>query len=748
MPKAADVPIRVYPCPEPAAARRPATAATESPAPGAAPDTAAPTRRDLCERAIAFLRGEENPFDWFVVADKPGLDFDRCHVQDIHRPVYEILRLAIDKYRRPDYRRQGHLHPTRVLFVRGARGSGKTHLLHWMGQYDSGEHDSDTPELWVRPRFYDGGYPFAEYLLRELLRVLLCDDEPQGPPLLSWCTQEVGRRLLLESVAALALGEWLEWVGPPSRCRVLLGRARGKGWPNRERLVRDLRAGGNATLLEICQRNHIDPDVAHRLIAAHIAACERGSGVQARMRREVLGAFAQRALGRTADSIATLLEQDFAEDHAGLPPTRAALVDALLQTLVELLAAIGVPVVFAFDNLERLLAPRGALDEPTAQAFWTGLAHVGDQIQGVLVLLLIETQLWLDCMQRAVNSFAQDRLLQGIRLREHGCVCRLDLQPPTVDDVAEVVRRRLAPLLDRVPNGAQLPETFPFSRDDLEAVVGHGSDIVRTVLMRLRERYDALVLPAGQAPQPAVRSAIAEAPGDVAAQSQFERQVLMPSWDRAVAAKRENLQTLLRPALAKEFHEALGRWLELLDGAVAADWKLAGVDPPTLFGDQPAFGLVTVVHWDHAARGRRRVALGPLLGAGSSMPKDLRVKLGLFELRPVPADELVILWPRRRDDQALLQTAPRPAPVDELPPATRKVWEESAAARPVVLCPVAAADFAWLLGIPDWLADIASSEGAAWTEDLLRRFLLTRSGALLEQLTPQSHPKTDREDQP
>ena len=44
------------------------------------------------------------------------------------------------------------LHETRVLIVRGVRGSGKTHLLHVLRQ-----RDTPTPELWVCPRYYDPG---------------------------------------------------------------------------------------------------------------------------------------------------------------------------------------------------------------------------------------------------------------------------------------------------------------------------------------------------------------------------------------------------------------------------------------------------------------------------------------------------------------------------------------------------------------------------------------------------------------
>ena len=36
------------------------------------------------EQAIRFLRGEDNPFDAFVVPDKPAHEFSDCHVAEVH----------------------------------------------------------------------------------------------------------------------------------------------------------------------------------------------------------------------------------------------------------------------------------------------------------------------------------------------------------------------------------------------------------------------------------------------------------------------------------------------------------------------------------------------------------------------------------------------------------------------------------------------------------------------------------------
>lgn len=678
---------------------------------------------ELYERAIAYLRGEDNPFDAFVANDRPARGIAMYHVPDIHADVTDKIRLAIDKYRSVESQHRGQLQATRALVVRGTRGSGKTHLLHWMSRFDS-----QGREIWVCPRFYEGGYSFAEYLLRELLHTVLADDESRGPDWLRWCALEVTRRMLLESVGALAAHEWIEWVRGSSGWRVLCSNGIGRHVPDQRTVRADLEyCGPEFSFADWMTRRRIDRVTLRGLLAQHVALSETGTSIRARMRRAVLLALATRTLGQPTDPLADLIEQDFAESAGDLPPTRAALVDTLLETLVEILTAVDVPVVFAFDNMERLLQPRGSLDLPTAQAFLTGLAQVIDRIPGLLVLLLVETGLWNECLQQAVNSFAHDRLMLGIRLRGHGNIHQLDLQMPTLRQVESVARQRLATLHGRIRGGGQLPPEFPFLPEDFEWAVAQGSDVLRTVLMRLRDRYDERVLPEGQwahrrSAEPASRPVETALP-DAA---QFARQILTPSWDRVVATKRAAIQGALRPARAGELHRALARWLELLAGAaVIGDWQLTGVDEPASFGDQPAFGILTVSRWQRiGGGGSQRVAIGPLLGERSSMPVDLRVKLAIFDLRPAPADELVVLWPRSGADQS-----------HELPPATRKVWDQLQSGKPVRLLPVPTAEIAGLLGIPDWLDEL-DGQLSGRDRNAAQQFVQHRTVGLLERIAP------------
>jgi len=667
------------------------------------------------EQAVRFLRGEENPFDAFVVSDKPAQEFAQCHVQEVHGEQFEQIGRAIDKYRYPDYRTRRQLHETRVLIVRGVRGSGKTHLLHVLRQ-----RATSTPEIWVCPRYYDPAFPFAEYLLSEFVRELLSSEESEAQARLRWSARELTRRLLREAVASLSLPEWLQWSGPPSRGWSRSWRAKGAqaDWDG---LLDDLAAGpGPAPLDEIGGRHGLSSAAASGLVTRHVERTELGTGSAVRMRREVLLAFSELALRNAPDRLASLLEHDFAQPDAALPPARAEVVTQLLQTSAEVLAAVGVPIIFALDNMERLLAPRGPVDMPAAQSFFNGLAHFLDQTRGMLVVLFVERGLWNE-FGPAINSFADHRLRQGVRVRDYGCVWDLELTPPTPDQIERVVQRRMSPLLTRAPHTDQLPPCFPFSSQEVREIATAGVDVLRTALLRLRDRYDELVLPDNQRllPPAELESAAPAEPGtaDEAADA------LRRTWEEATATGRRRLLMSRRTSLAQELHTGLGRWLELLVGQEVNGWRLSEARSAVTFGDHPAFGSVTLSTWQDEQGQSCRVALGPILGEGRSMPKDLEVKLSALQQRPSLADQLVVLWPVQQG----------PIEVRQLPPATRQIWEQSAATRAAWLCPLAMTDFAWLLGFPEWLAQHAAT--ASGSESLCG-FILERTGYLLADLAP------------
>ncbi len=666
-------------------------------------------------QAVRFLRGEDNPFDAFVVPDKPAHEFSQCHAAEVHREEFDRICRVIEKYRQPDYHTRRQVHETRVLIVRGVRGSGKTHLMHVLGR-----RETPTPEVWVCPRYFDPAFPFNEYLLTELVRTLLSSEDAEAPARLRWSARELGRRLLCQALAPLGPHEWREWTRPPKLQQGFWRRVRRSRWSDRQRLLDRLWDDTDlASLAELCAGHGLSSTAAEALARRHIERSEHGTGAAVRMRREVLLAFCELAFRDDTDRLATLLEHDFALPDTALPPARAEVVNSLLQTLAEVLAAIRVPVLFAFDNMERLLAPRGPVDFPTAQSFFNGLAHVIDQTRGLLLVLFVERGLWNEFGQ-AITSFADHRLRQGVRVRDYGCVWDLELKPPTPEQIEQVVTRRMAPLLARAVNGQELSPCFPFEPAEVREIATAGVDVLRTALLRLRDRYDQLILPSEQPAGLPPRDVAAPAGEPDSAANLSD--ALRRDWEQAAATGRRILQASRRTALAPELHAGLGRWLELLVGQEVRGWRLTAGNSAVTYGDRPAFGMVTLAQWQ-ATDGRTcRVALGPILGAGRSMPLDLEIKCSVFRQRPPLAEQLVVLWPVTEGT----------VEVKQLPPATRQVWEQLTPGRAVWLCALPLTDFAWLLGFPEWLTLHATESSGAE----LRSFVLGHTGYLLQDVAP------------
>lgn len=715
----------------------------------------------LADEALSFLRGEENPFDVFVAGQNSGDDSLRYHVPEIQGAARRQLRLAIEKYRQASYRQRPELHPTRVLVVRGPRGAGKTHLLHTLLEeatfgetaFESGNAGllppaGRTSELVVRPRYFEKQYPFAEYLLKELVQSLLFDAEgnflsgaaaESSAGYLAPVAREVTRRMLLEAVRRLSPPEWLHWTGRAHALGVLAGWSWATARLQQQRLCERLEnLPSRETLAAACRGCRLEPATAVALLSAYIARNDSGASPLAQMRRRLLSGLVAFSLGETAEPLVRFLEDGFAESAAGMPPTRAALVDDLLRTLVEVLAAVQVPVVFAFDNLERLLAPLGRLDEQAAQAFFAGLAHLVDSVPGILAVLFAEGGLWSQCATQAIDSFASDRLLQGVRLRQYGNVSLIDLPSPDAEQLEALVARRMAPLLARTPAGDKLPPTFPFQNDDLRRIADP-NDVLRRMLQRLRDRFDELVLgrPAGHVN--GFTGSLASEPRTARSRIQVEREVLIPRWDQAVQLAGRRLASSPRASLAGELHTGLGKWLAMFahPDFHLAGWNLLHVETGVTFGNQPNYGVLTVPYWVPAggsqlpaggSRGShpRRVGVGIVLGQGPGVAKDLEVKLSLFSRQPTPADELVVLWPGGGPDFS----------ADSLPAKTRQVWDERRGCHPVGLRGLAVEDLAWLLGFGEWLNAVQEEQGPDWPPDAVAQFVQDRTAGVLQLVLP------------
>jgi hypothetical protein len=127
------------------------------------------------------------------------------------------------------------------------------------------------------------------------------------------------------------------------------------------------------------------------------------------------------------------------------------------------------------------------------------------------------------------------------------------------------------------------------------------------------------------------------------------------------------------------------------------------------------------------------VAIGVVLGQGAAMPKDLAVKLALFDHRPAPADELIVLWPDRESN----------FDASALPPASLQVWNRRPAAQPIRLVGLPTQELARLLAFADWsteLREIGPTQGETWPPGAVDAFVRQHAADLLERLRPEKLP--------
>src|SRR5579885_188519 len=123
-------------------------------------------------KALDHLKGKDNPFELLARPQLRDDNFRAQHVQELLRRDRQVLLNIIDWYRVQEYAGQDLLRRTRVVTVRGPRGSGKTHLLQSLIYRDDGKS-----QILIRPSHYATDPDFSEYLLAQLKNALIEPDE-------------------------------------------------------------------------------------------------------------------------------------------------------------------------------------------------------------------------------------------------------------------------------------------------------------------------------------------------------------------------------------------------------------------------------------------------------------------------------------------------------------------------------------------------------------------------------------------
>jgi hypothetical protein len=685
------------------------------------------------ERALYLLKGKDNPFEVLARPQQADDTFADAHVPEFQQQERAQMLEMIDSYRLPEFRDRECLKPCRVVTVRGDRGSGKTHLLQSLVARPDAK-----PQIIVRPAGINAKIPFPEYLLFQLKAALGQQDEFHADRPLDVIAKGLTRLLLRQAIRA---------AGPTDKLFAFSGRGSGRSrflWGGGERLLRRLdqllTQLADPTLSQdlpgLVAAIGLPLESACRLVEGHLQAFEVGTELQVTLRKLLYQALARSALLRDDQALPDFLNEGYRQADPSGAADRSELVIALLQALIEAAALVRLPIVFAFDNLERLLSPDGNYNVELTRSLVDGIAQAVDTSRGMFFLIFAESTVFEKQLGPVVSeTFARARWEQGIPLAGRGPVFLLDLKPPSNEDVQVLIRARIWPQLADAPAAKDLPQDFPFRPEFIASLVGTGTVSLRTVLYQLRDEFNRVVYEK-PSPLPPARKDEEDGvpPPPSSSVADWNRQ-LETGWTRALAAARRNFDSVTQ----HDLHEGLGRLLQAAAPVSIAGWSLNKVEDSIPVGQNPDYGVVSVLDW-RAAEDRSldqkgpqslRVAIGFLLASGSGMAPDLRAKFDFLRERERGV-RLLILWPTPRENEDLS---------DYLPPGTRRVWEaEEANHWRTTLRRIDELDLRRVLVFQSLVTDVQESAQESPPMEILRAFVHQKMGKLFPLFCPPQGP--------
>lgn len=616
------------------------------------------------QKALHLLRGFDNPFEILARPQRGDESFASTHVPDFQLPERSLLLRMIDWYRLDEIHSLGEIRPSRAVWVFGARGAGKTHMLQSLVA-----RPDRKAQILIRPAYFEKSLDFEEYLLGQLKNALQEQDEFHAERPLEILTATIARRLLKQAILGASPVDRL-FALRPSKWRLFLWGGGEKHLRRYDQLLEKLSEPlGLADFPRLLAAAELPPDMAFRLVQGHLNAYEAGTGIGLAMRRMLYRSMSRRAFLGDDQALPTFLNEDYRQAEPSGTASRTELVAALLQVLIETCCLVQMPIVFAFDNFERFLSPQNQFDPDLTRAFFNSLAQAVDNVRGILFLLFVEGGLFDSSIGPNMDSFAQARLLQGVPVEGKGPIHKVQLNPPLADDVLTLVRSRVRPLLDRLQLGEDLPPHFPFSHHVI-ADLGQGTSFnLRDILWRLRDDYSRAVY--NQEP-PAPAPAPANGDGIVVLPPVDFTQVMESAWKKAREKARQ--QWKQNAAGQQDLHAGLKGLLQALLPVETEQWAIQKVISSEAVGEDPEYGMVTTLQFKlregqplDGNPQNLKVAIGFLVARGRGMANDLRAKFGFFE-QVKKGGRLVILWPveSKTDD-----------PVDQLPGLTRSAWNDA-----------------------------------------------------------------------
>jgi hypothetical protein len=585
------------------------------------------TEAKLRVAALERLRHGTNPFAGQVTAVGTAYESIQAGFPEFTANQLSDLLDIIGTYRegRP---------ATRVYPLLGERGAGKTHLLYSMRAelQQQALQSGDETMLVVVDRLSAGMDPI-DYLLWQIVNYLLAQ-KGDGERMLGVIAGRLTGRLLAEALRRLGPQQRADLIPPKGfwdRIRFRMGsaarvKARLNGVEDVIRIC-DKRNPSPEELRDACQVARLPPAVAVQAIDQHLELSES---------KDVLGWFRKQLYSRLG-TLALLGEREpFEELHSGDYEEAPANVKnagnlsrRLLETWIELLTALKMPVVVTFDQLEDYLRSPDPQQEIANRRYFTGsLALFINELRHVCILIFVETTLWTDLVNRA-DAFESERLTQPFALP--GRPAKPYITMP--DEVAPDVLTRL--IQQRVRMGfpeldcTGLAPTFPFDESDLQDLNAEMS--LRACLRRLAKRYDEIVYPT--------------------AQPKVLRQKLTEIWEEnfAAAQKTYGSEMNFKVAFIPEVQNALQGWLLCLE-----QYGLTGCRPwdkVEMLTDRKKqqYGNLNVIRT--AGPHAPGIGIAAWLGKMRAQPFDLKQRVGFFDMKPCPIRTLIML--RADGDQAV-----------------------------------------------------------------------------------------------
>jgi hypothetical protein len=579
-----------------------------------------PAEPDLGSTALKRLRLGSNPFTVQVAAVGTADECVQSGVPEFATNQFSELLEIIGSYRegRP---------ATRAYPVLGERGSGKTHLLYTLrGELQRRALQSGDETMVVVVDRLSAGMDPIGYLLWQIVNHLLAH-KGDGERMLGVIASRLTARLLAEALRHLAPHQRVGLIPP-------------KGFWDRLRLkmgssarVR-ARLDGIEAVIQTCDRKNPTPEELRQACqAARLPLATAAGVVEQHLERveskDVLGWFRKELYARLASLALLGNREPFEELHAGDYEDAPANVKKagnlsrrLLETWIELLTTLNVPVVVVFDQLEDYLRSADPEQEKVNWRYFTGAtAQFINELKHVCILIFAEKTFWTDLLNRA-EPFAAERLRQPIPLPGRPAKPYLEMPDQVMPDVLlRLIQRRIRTgFPDLILTG--LSPSFPFEENDLKDLKDETS--IRGCLRRLAKRYDQIVYPAVR-PRPDLRQKLADL------------------WKESIAAaeKTHGWEMTFRVAFIPEVQNAIQGWLECLErNGLTGSGPWQKVEMLTEPEKQP-YGNLSVIRTEgpHAPG----VGIAAWLGAGKARPFDLKQRLGFFDANPCPIQTLVML---------------------------------------------------------------------------------------------------------